>query len=230
MNAWPRIRMTRPYSISLLNDLHEHFPDLLYRSQRFRNVPDVLNYVIQVANQNPYERGRAQYDIDHPPPPRYISENPTHRMSREPNQRVRVNTRLPPSDPSFSHILNGFGLPGHMDSVVSVSSVSYAEEPSVSQLIQQLFTGNSSLESFLEPVVVRPTESQIRQGSRIYTAYEGLEITCAICQAACEEGQMVRQLNFCSHNFHQSCVDTWFEQHVTCPICRHDIRDQQSFN
>jgi hypothetical protein len=221
--------MTRPYSIALLNDLHEHFPDLLYRPQRFTNVSDVLNYVIQIARQNPYEQARTRYETDHPPaPPLPARTQPsTYRMSREPNPRIRINARAPPTEPNFSQILNGFNLPGHVDSLVSVS---YSEEPSVSQLIQQLFSGTSSLESFLEPVTVRPTESQIRQGSRIFSAYQGLEVTCAICQAACEEGQMVRQLNFCSHNFHQSCVDTWFEQHVTCPICRHDIRDQQSFD
>ena len=57
--------MSTPYSISLLNDLHNHFPDLLYQPQRFRSVPDVLNYVISVANQNPFERERNAYQQAH---------------------------------------------------------------------------------------------------------------------------------------------------------------------
>ncbi|NBP58622.1 hypothetical protein EBU71_19205, partial [bacterium] len=42
----------RPYSIQLLNDLHNHFPDLLYHSSRFQNVQDVLEYICQIAEEN----------------------------------------------------------------------------------------------------------------------------------------------------------------------------------
>jgi len=49
------------YSIQLLNDLHNHFPDLLYRPEQFQNVQDVLMYIIRVANQNPYANGYNSY-------------------------------------------------------------------------------------------------------------------------------------------------------------------------
>jgi hypothetical protein len=50
-----------PYSVALLNDLHHYFPDLLYRSERFQTVHDVLQYVISVAQESPYERERQRY-------------------------------------------------------------------------------------------------------------------------------------------------------------------------
>jgi hypothetical protein len=49
------------YHIPLLNDLHNCFPEILYNPQRFQTVQDLLQYIIQVANQNPYERGRDRY-------------------------------------------------------------------------------------------------------------------------------------------------------------------------
>ena len=49
------------YHIPLLNDLHNCFPEILYNPQRFQTVQDLLHYIIQVANQNPYERGRERY-------------------------------------------------------------------------------------------------------------------------------------------------------------------------
>lgn len=49
------------YSISLLNDLHNWFPDILYNPGRFRNVQDLLEYIQQVADVNPYTRGLQQY-------------------------------------------------------------------------------------------------------------------------------------------------------------------------
>jgi E3 ubiquitin-protein ligase ATL6/9/15/31/42/55 len=35
----------------------------------------------------------------------------------------------------------------------------------------------------------------------------------------------MRILNYCTHSFHNTCIDTWFATHVTCPTCRHDIRN-----
>jgi hypothetical protein len=56
-----------PYSYGLLNDLHHHFPDLLYRSERFQTVQEVLQYVIDVAQESPYERERQRYRRMMPP-------------------------------------------------------------------------------------------------------------------------------------------------------------------
>jgi hypothetical protein len=50
-----------PYPIPLLNDLHRWFPDLLYNPTRFHDIQDVLAYVRQVADVNPYTRGLQQY-------------------------------------------------------------------------------------------------------------------------------------------------------------------------
>ena len=64
--------MSNIYSISLLNDLHNHFPDILYNPNRFRNVQDLLEYIRQVAQMNPFDRGLHmyrhvnQYDISNP--------------------------------------------------------------------------------------------------------------------------------------------------------------------
>jgi len=42
------------YSIPFLNDLHNHFPEILYNPGRFQTVQDLITYIIQVANENPY--------------------------------------------------------------------------------------------------------------------------------------------------------------------------------
>lgn len=55
------------YSIQLLNDLHNHFPELLYNSRRFQTVQDVLAYIQSVANMSPFERGYSQYYDNQPP-------------------------------------------------------------------------------------------------------------------------------------------------------------------
>ena len=49
------------YSIQLLNDLHNHFPEILYNPRRFETVQDLLSYIRGVSEVSPYERGLHQY-------------------------------------------------------------------------------------------------------------------------------------------------------------------------
>jgi len=43
---------------------------------------------------------------------------------------------------------------------------------------------------------------------------------CTICRSPLQEHDICRQINQCQHSFHQQCLDTWFNRHTTCPICR----------
>lgn len=74
--------------------------------------------------------------------------------------------------------------------------------------------------NFSDPVVVRPTQTQID------SALESVEhstSTCAICQDLVSfDGVKIRH---CNHEFHRSCISSWFAINVRCPVCRHDIRD-----
>jgi hypothetical protein len=57
-----------------------------------------------------------------------------------------------------------------------------------------------------------------------YTGQTRLIDPCAVCQTQYKKDDSYRTL-FCNHNFHIHCIDKWFEDHVTCPICRADMRD-----
>lgn len=82
------------------------------------------------------------------------------------------------------------------------------------------------LQSFLDqPVVVRPTPEQINNHTILTRSFQTQDDNCAICQDPIEMDQMMRIISHCTHRFHQTCIDTWFESHVTCPTCRHDIRE-----
>ena len=229
--------MSAPYSISLLNDLHNHFPDLLYQPHRFRSVPDVLNYVISVANQNPYERARNAYQSASTVP----ATAPVSAPAPEPTtSSIRNNRSIEETATDYYQILHGARLP---ESEIVFSS--RAARPASSRtllgrnwlggdsstdtlltsLIGQMFEA-PSLHNFLDQsVTVHPTADQIHQHTTLITAPRTMDDNCAICQDPIEQGQHMRILNYCTHSFHNTCIDTWFTTHVTCPTCRHDIRN-----
>jgi hypothetical protein len=46
---------------------------------------------------------------------------------------------------------------------------------------------------------------------------------CCVCltQFGCRERGVVRLK--CGHVFHRTCLEPWFKEHHTCPMCRTDI-------
>lgn len=45
---------------------------------------------------------------------------------------------------------------------------------------------------------------------------------CTICLEPYCAGESCRQL-VCKHTFHAGCVDCWFKDHNTCPICKNEV-------
>ena len=239
--------MSNPYSIDLLNDLHRHFPDLLYRPRRFQNVQDVLGYIIGVANANPYQQALRQYDNnsreqkeeEHDaesidvivralygtvpnPPVRSVGIGASHPIGIGASHPVGIGG----TSSYYRNPLNPFGNSRRMQSVPVQSNNAAASLLStfISGVMGEPIVPN--LQSFLDqPVIIHPTEQQLEQATTVTMALRTQNDACAICQDMIEEGQTMRILNYCTHSFHRECIDTWLERHVTCPTCRHDIRE-----
>lgn len=238
-----------PYSISLLNELHNHFPDLLYRPNRFRDVGDVLNYIIDVARRNPYDYARAEYEQrageypSSPPPTRSASRTTRTSMPARQSRPVTLSNRMiiPWSEfvSSISRAFEQEGLTSERRSyqqqyqpdsaealISSIFNTSFPMANSTEQLLSSLFSGSGEPSAnVMEPVVVRPTQEQIEQHTILTRAFQTQNDNCAICQDPIEQDQMMRIISHCTHRFHQNCIDTWLQSHVTCPTCRHDIRE-----
>jgi hypothetical protein len=86
--------------------------------------------------------------------------------------------------------------------------------------------------SFLNStVVIRPTEEQINNASRL-VRYSQIpnpnSATCAISLDPFVASDMVRQIHHCGHIFFPEQFAQWFRSNVRCPVCRHDIRNYRS--
>jgi hypothetical protein len=77
-------------------------------------------------------------------------------------------------------------------------------------------------------VVISPALEQIEANSELIDPIDiPVETTCAICLEHDRRGEFNttwRRLD-CTHDFHQPCIDQWFNTSVHCPVCRHDIRE-----
>ncbi|KAK1393347.1 E3 ubiquitin-protein ligase EL5 [Heracleum sosnowskyi] len=52
-------------------------------------------------------------------------------------------------------------------------------------------------------------------------------IECTVCLSNFEDGEIIRILPNCKHNFHVACIDTWLSANSTCPVCRTEVEPPQ---
>ena len=82
--------------------------------------------------------------------------------------------------------------------------------------------------TLFQDVIVRPTQAQIETASESFE-YDGiielLNTQCPITMCEFQIGDRVRRIHYCRHSFHEESFLNWFQNHVRCPVCRHDIRE-----
>jgi Ring finger domain len=236
---------TSIFRVGILDDLHNYFPDLLYNSDRFRSVQDVLRYIQRGARTqfNPFEQGLREYNRNN-----HITQIPvvdsrmTRDVSSEPqrvsftssnvSQQVPLTTSNLPETPVRVRAA-GTGEAPQTPAPIRRRPMTYYWADSLipsryennlidTSMLTNLFT--MALNQNFTDVPVVPTNQQVDAATTL--GMGGSTEPCAICQDAVEPTQPVRRINRCQHAFHRSCIDTWFESGVTCPICRVDIRDR----
>ena len=223
------------YPLPILNELHEEYPDILYRPSRFQTSSDVLNYIIEQSIYRPYRQEVSRY----------------HTEQAQIDQREQLEQRIQ----NLESIQNSQDAqrPQHIQSVPPVRGRS-AEQHEIEELEREMYDGSqlpaevvttiplpisqtTSMEQLLSFLIddglfhsrnrqptLRPTSQQLQRSTTINTLSESYDGVCSICHDAMLSGQHVRRINHCNHLFHQLCIDTWFAQRSTCPTCRHDIR------
>jgi hypothetical protein len=184
------------YGVGILDVIHNYFPGLLYEPTSFQTVPEVLAYV-QLQTRRRFDLfsvGRAANIRNNP-----RVAVPLYRPARFVYSEENVPTNA-------FHNVSGNGT---------------------TDLLINLFNTmmNSPINpNFMNPVIVRPSAEIIAANTTLSTVEDETNDACAVCQDGYEVGNERRSLNACHHTFHKSCIDTWLQENVHCPVCRHDIR------
>jgi len=87
------------------------------------------------------------------------------------------------------------------------------------------------LRSFYDNVPVVATREQQRAATLSTTfsrIVEPLNNRCPITLERFEPNSQVMQLTRCNHIFSPTAIQSWLQNNVRCPVCRHDIRSSRS--
>lgn len=206
------IQPIQPYEVmygsTLLDDLHNYFPAILYNHSQFTSVRDLLSYISRQAQTrfNPFTQGELRYRQRNPRPP----------------QRQ-------PSTPIVEETTYYYQIPTTAAAVAAQQQSAAAQSPLLDFMTELLRMPAQG--TFADPVPVRPSDQDLAAATTLLSFTESAatpQEDCPICQEDFENGASLRRINHCNHHFHRSCIDTWFLASPRCPVCRHDVRNRGS--
>ena len=99
------------------------------------------------------------------------------------------------------------------------------------QYIPYTTNRNITMQNFIEPVEVYPTQAQIEIATRnvqYCDILNPINRSCPVSLETFNDTDMVVIIRFCGHIFKPEQIRTWFRTNCRCPVCRYDIRNYNS--
>ena len=199
---------------TMYNDNLRQITNLTDSNQQIRNL------IIQILNTNtPQRRNNNNNNINH-------NSNRTNNSNNNSNRNTfRENNN---SNGNLGRVyLNN--IPYIIDNVEHVRIP-------INNNSRNLNLNNNNdfsriLQSFFDPVEVYPTQSQIETATRRVRYCDIISpknTSCPILLTNFNDSDMVSVIRHCGHIFNTNELNTWFRNHCNCPVCRYDIRDDNS--
>ena len=162
---------------------------------------EILNMIQNVLQQN------SQNNVNTTTTTRGASSSQRRQMSN--NVLRNINTTRTNNTPVLETIPN-------------IQSTSYIIDYIQPDYVTRL------LETFMDPVLVRSTQTEIDNATSVVRygdILNPLNNSCPISLEPFHDNDMVTIIEFCGHVFKTNEIQHWFQTNVRCPVCRYDIRN-----
>jgi hypothetical protein len=87
--------------------------------------------------------------------------------------------------------------------------------------------------NFYDRIIIAPTERQLHDSTAICefrNISHPINDICPISLRPFDRTEDVMRILYCGHIFGRQELTEWFQNNIRCPVCRHDLRDNQDFN
>jgi hypothetical protein len=188
---------------TMYNDNLRQITHLTNSNQEIRNI------IIQMLNNNTNTHSRNNNIRNNLTSINQNTNNPRTNNSRTNNPRTN-NSR---SNNLFDYYSISF-----FDTNGETNNVNFTQNNPYTQLLR----------SFLDPIEIYPTQSQIESATRRVRYCDIVSPTntsCPISLTNFDDNDMVTVIRHCGHIFNTNELNRWFTSHCNCPVCRYDIRD-----
>jgi hypothetical protein len=226
------------YNVTLLDDLHNYFPALLYDNGRFQNLTQLFHYVRNQMNTrfNLYSYGASLANAGQAGQAGQAQgqgqeHRQEHRRGNDVSRMERTVILTPPHGPINSPIeiptISATSALRNLQSVETLLAFFNTGLNDTTSAARGILSQPGDIwTSFGEPVVVRPTPEVIAAATeRIQGSALTENTICTVCQDSIINSDIVRRIRACNHSYHLICIDQWFRRSVFCPSCRHDVRN-----
>jgi hypothetical protein len=197
---------------------------------QIRNLQDsngqIRNLIIQILNPNNSQLRNNNRGLEHS---NYYTV-PAHEVGR----RRGRNNNVYRNNVRENNLTNGSSL-GRIYLNNIIDSVQQIRTPINTNLRNTNLNNNNNfsrvMQSFFTPVEVYPTPTQIETATRRVRYCDIVSpknTSCPISLTNFNDNDMVSVIRHCGHIFNTDGLNTWFRSHCTCPVCRFDIRDDNS--
>jgi hypothetical protein len=237
------------YGFDLFDTVHNFFPEVMYDDSlfvdelqnwlRFRmsslfpavysrqqNLYRIYRSIPIRAEFNNWRVGNLTNDVFHVPSqsnPVLFPRELRSRTMREPplrNRTIHIHGQSISPEPRIQRF----------NRTIRTSPESIMVSILAANIVPEHENGSNSpriWDRFADDVEVVPSSEQITHASDI-KEHSSIprEVVCAVCQD--HESQLEEEnwrVLHCSHSFHKSCIDSWLNHNVHCPVCRKDIRE-----
>ena len=193
---------------SMYNDNLRQITHLTNSNQEIRNI------IIQILNNNTNTRSRNN-NIRNNLTGNNQNTNTLRRNSLR-NNNIRSNNNFDINNLFDYYSISFFDTNGETNG--ETNNVNFTQNNPYTQLLR----------SFLDPIEIYPTQSQIDSATRRVRYCDIVSPTntsCPISLTNFDDNDMVTVIRHCGHIFNTNELNRWFTSHCNCPVCRYDIRD-----